>query len=490
MTVDATGNWSPNPLIYEIYTALWLNDLSARHGREVTLANVPDAEWEAIAALGVDAVWLMGVWERSPAGVAVALANERLLADFRQALPDFTPADVIGSAYCIRRYVVDARFGGPDGLAVARTQMRRHGLRLILDYVPNHVAHDHPLASEQPELFVRGDDDDLAAHPEAFVRIGEQVLACGRDPFFPAWPDVVQLNAFNTAMRATTVATLSRIAEQADGVRCDMAMLLINRIFGQTWGQRAGVAPEEEFWPEVIQAVRSAHLDFLFIAEAYWDLEWELQQQGFDYCYDKRLYDRLLYEDATSVRDHLAGDAGYQRHLVRFIENHDEPRSNAAFAPERLHAAALTALTASGARLLYEGQLEGRRNQPPVFLNRRVPEEPDPPLLAGIHRSRLGNGAWRMLPTSGWPDNQRHEQLLAWSWQGAPGSPHVLVIINFAGQAAQGVVQVPWDDLSGRTWQLHDQLTGIEYVRDGTTMTDDGLYVELDAWNSHLFTVQ
>ena len=114
-----------------------------------------------------------------------------------------------------------------------------------------------------------------------------------------------------------------------------MAMLMLNDVFERTWGDRAGPRPAGEYWPAVIAAVKSGHPGFVFMAEAYWDLEWALQQQGFDYCYDKRLYDRLVARRRRAVHGHLTADIAYQQRLVRFIENHDEPRAAAAFPPER-----------------------------------------------------------------------------------------------------------------------------------------------------------
>lgn len=131
-------------VIHEINTLLWLGELSSRLGRPVTLGDVPGEVWESVARPGVDTVWLMGVWERSPAGREIALRDERLMASFRDVLPDVTGADIAGSPYCVRNYVVDAALGGPEGLAAARAQLATRGLRLILDYVPNHVAPDHP----------------------------------------------------------------------------------------------------------------------------------------------------------------------------------------------------------------------------------------------------------------------------------------------------------------------------------------------------------
>jgi hypothetical protein len=286
-------------VIYEVNTAIWLADLSRAAGHPVTLADVPGAAWDSVTPPGVDAVWLMGVWQRSPAGLELANANQELQASFRAALPDVRPGDVIGSPYCVRRYAVDDAFGGPEALVRARAALAERGVRLVLDYVPNHVAPDHPWVSGNPELFINGAESDLQAEPDAWLRADGNVLAHGRDPYFPPWPDVVQLNAFSPALRAATSQTLADIAAQCDGIRCDMAMLMTNLVFSKTWGGRAGREPDEEFWPAVISGLHARHPETVLIAEAYWDMEWTLQQQGFDYCYDKRLYDRLLGGDAT-----------------------------------------------------------------------------------------------------------------------------------------------------------------------------------------------
>ena len=276
-------------------------------------------------------------------------------ASFLEALPDWQTGDVVGSPYCIRDYVVDEHLGGPAGLAAARRALAARGMRLILDFVPNHVAPDHPWTAERPELFVTGTEADLAADPASFVEVGGRVFANGRDPYVPAWPDVVQVNAVDPALRAASVQTVRSIADQCDGVRCDMAMLMMNDVFTRTWGERVGRAPGTEYWPTVIGAVRESHPGFLFLAEAYWDLEWPLMQQGFDYCYDKRLYDRLLGDSPELVRQHLLAENGYQDALVRFVENHDEPRAASAFGAGRAPAAAVATLTQTGARLTTTG---------------------------------------------------------------------------------------------------------------------------------------
>jgi hypothetical protein len=479
------------PTIYEINTAVWLSRLGGESG-PLTLDRVPGAAWDALAALPVDAVWLMGVWERSPAGIAIALANDAIMAGNRAALADLQSADVIGSPYCVRDYTVDARFGGTAALQAARDELAARGIGLMLDYVPNHVAADHPWTVAHPERFVRGDEADLAAHPEGFLRVGESVIANGRDPYFAPWPDVVQLDAYSPQLRDAVAATLIEIGGLCDGLRCDMAMLMTNAVFERTWGERVGPAPAEDYWPQLIARVRASHPDLLFMAEVYWDMEWDLQQQGFDLCYDKRLYDRLVAGDVAGVRAHLTAGADYQERLLRFIENHDEPRAAEVFAPpERHRAAAVAFSTLQGARLYHDGQLTGAHIHIPVFLGRGPDEAPDASLeafyrrlIAAVAGSGLRGAEWAQCECSGWPQDRSCEQLLAWCWAG--GTARHLAVINLAAAPAHARVRLPWQGLAGRAWQLTDLLSGATFERDGGELAAQGLYVGLDAWGVHL----
>ena len=484
-------HWPRHPTIYEINTWVWLHELSERARRPVTLGDVPSDIWDGLAAYGFDAVWFMGVWERSPAGVAVSMQNDGLVREFRRLLPDFTPQDNIGSAYCVKDYRVDARLGGPEGLAVAREQLAQRGMRLILDFVPNHVAPDHAWATEHPEYFIQGNSNDLTERPSEFLQVGGHLLACGRDPYFPPWQDVLQLNAFHSGLRKAAIETVLAIADQCDGMRCDMAMLLLNHVFERTWGGRAGARPQTEYWRELIGAVKQRHPKLLFMAEAYWDLEWDLQQKGFDFCYDKRLYDRLEHDNAEAVRLHLCAEAGYQQKLVRFIENHDEPRAAATFPALRARAAAVTVSTLQGAVLLHEGQFDGRRVRLPVFLRRR-PKEPTnrdlqefyAKLLRTLRRDDFRGGQWQLCERTGWPDNRSHLNLVAWCWT-HEDTGH-LIVVNLAGQPSQGRIRIPSPALAGRTWRMTDEFSGSVYEREGNALQQDGLYVELDAWGFHV----
>jgi hypothetical protein len=485
------STWPRYPTLYEINTWVWLSELSLKTGESVDLGVVPSAEWDAIAKFGFDAVWFMGVWERSPAGIAIANQNKDLVADFRRALPDFRPEDNVGSAYCIRRYVVDKHLGGPEGLAIARQELAKRGIKLLLDFVPNHVAPDHPWVTEHPEYFVRGTPEDAEKDPKSYIEVQGSICACGRDPYFPAWPDVLQLNAFQLGLRQAMIETVSSIAAQCDGVRCDMAMLMLNEIFERTWGSRAGQRPSTEYWDDVITAIKNPHPSFCFIAEAYWDLEWDLQQKGFDFCYDKRLYDRLEHDNAESIRLHLSADLAYQDRLLRFIENHDEPRAAAIFSPAKLRAAAVTASTLPGARLFHEGQFEARKVRLPVFLGRRPAEPVDKSLqrfydtlLSAINAPTFRDGHWRLCERSGWPDNPSFQNLEAWSW--VKDNDRRLIVVNLSNNAVQARVQSPWEG-RGETWCLTDAFSDVSYDRDADEMAESGLYVELGPWSYYFF---
>jgi glycosidase len=183
----------------------------------------------------------------------------------------------------------------------------------MLDFVPNHTALDHPWVEDHPEYYVPGTEADLARAPQNYIRVrrtrGDRLLAHGRDPYFPGWPDTLQLDYGNPATQEAMIGELLKIAGQCDGVRCDMAMLVLPDVFERIWGRRAPV-----FWPKATQRVRQQVPGFRFMAEVYWDLEWTMLQQGFDYAYDKRLYDRLREGHARPVREHfLAGHKSGRR---------------------------------------------------------------------------------------------------------------------------------------------------------------------------------
>jgi hypothetical protein len=486
-----------HPFIYEINAWVWLSELST-NGKPLRFDEVEQSVWDKLTELGMDAVWFMGVWERSPRGREIALADAGLRTDFSHILPGFEETDVVGSPYCVRDYRVDPRLGGDEALAQARAKLAERGVGLILDFVPNHTAVDHAWTTDHPDVYIRGTDADLARDPSGFYHAGEMVIAHGRDPNYPAWTDVAQLNAFSPELRALASEVMARLATMCDGVRCDMAMLLLNDVFERTWGQRAGARPPEEYWQEVLPRAKAANPDFLCIAESYWNMEYTLQTLGFDFCYDKRLYERLqdvaIHGPEGKVREHLAGDPGYEEKLLRFVENHDEPRAVTVF-PDKalLRAAVVLTLAAPGARLVHDGQLEGRKVKLPVQLGRRPSEAVDDDLLgfmkrllAEHHCPAFRNGTWRLCPTSGWPDNQSHHNLVAFAWQ--QGQERRLAVVNLSPSGSQGFVHTGWDDVAGHC-RLKDGVQDQSFECDASDLASS-LYVGLAGFGFHFLRVE
>jgi hypothetical protein len=487
------SNWPAYPTVYEINTWAWLHDLTQEASRPVTLGSVPQAELERLADYGFDALWLMGVWQRSPRGREIAQGLPHLQAEYRRALPDYTSEDVVGSPYAIYRYQVDPAIGGDEELVALREQLGQLGLRLILDFVPNHLAIDHDWVADHPDHLMQASPTELQDGTDNYFRAQGRVFAHGRDPNFPGWTDTVQLDYRQPHVRRAMTDVLLAVAGRCDGVRCDMAMLVMRDVFLRTWGGDFD-PPEAEFWPGAIAEVKRSSPGFLMVAEAYWDLEFELQQMGFDYVYDKRLYDRLLEDDVTLVQEHLQlASLEYQTRLVRFVENHDEPRALAAFGPQRSQAAAVVTLTLPGMRLVHDGQMEGRRLKLPVQLGRRSVESSEPgmeafyrQLLTALGHPIFHAGQWQLLePERAWPGNPSHGDYVAHSW--ALGKARRLVVVNLASGWSQCYVRLDWPDLAGRTWELVDLLSEARYIRDGDDLLARGLYLDMPGYGTHLF---
>jgi len=484
------------PLLYQANTRAWLTQIGRRLGRPATLDDLGDDALDPIAALGFGWVWMMGVWQTGGAGRQISRTNPDWVAEYRRTLPDLAEDDIAGSCFALTGYDTHADLGGDEALQRLRERLAARGLKLMLDYVPNHVAPDHPWTLLHPEWLIAGTEEDLERDPSSWLRIvgpgGSAVFAHGRDPYFPAWPDTLQLDWSQPGLQAAMQTELMRIAERCDGVRCDMAMLILPHVFRRTWNRDA-----PDFWPGAIAAVHDRYPEFRFLAEVYWDLEWELQQQGFDYTYDKRLYDRLRDGDSRGVREHLLADAGFQSRLARFIENHDEPRAASVFPRDRHEAAAVAALCSPGLHLIHQGQMHGRRAHVPTHL-RRWPDEPLDEelaafyarLLSALRSPAMRDGHWfRLEPRAAWEGNSSWDGFIAHAWRDGDGRI-VLAVVNYAHHDGQCYLRLPFPELAHRPVRLRDLLGPAVYDRDGSALIAPGLYLDMPAWGRHAFVVE
>ncbi len=488
-------------VIYEINTAVWLAEQAWFDPSAPDLGAVPEEQVREWAALGIDVVWFLGVWRKGAATRRISLDNHELRQHFDRVLPGCGPEAIAGSPFSVWDYSLDPAFGGPDALRRLRAKLHEAGLRLMLDFVPNHVAVDHPWVTEHPERFVEGNTFEIEREPGNYFRVPgapERVLAHGRDPYFAGWTDTAQVNYHNRSARQAMIEQLLRVAAECDAVRCDMAMLVTNGVFRRTWGDLsvldypAGGPPE--FWEEAIGAVRARNPEFLFMAEVYWDLERELQRLGFDLTYDKWIYDHARQGNALALRDRLTKTADCREKMVLFLENHDESRAAAAFGPRERAAAALMA-TLPGAHLLHEGQFEGRRVHVPVQMCRRPAEEPDADLeafyrvlLELMREPAMRQGAW-MQPAvwAAWEGNTSDRAIAASLRE--LGLQRWLTVANLGTHRAQAYCAAPFESVAAPVVALRCRFCEARYHRAREVLLQKGLYLDLAPGEFHVLEV-
>jgi hypothetical protein len=489
-------NYSPS--LYEINTRVWLRHFDSEE-KKATIADVPKSYWDQFVKNKFDYIWLLGVWKTNSDIVDKYCFGEDLKNSYNRTLKDWKREDVIGSPFAIDAYEVSPLIGNLKSLLELKSHLNKNGMKLILDFVPNHFSAGSQLIKKDPDIFLSADKKLFEKDKHTFFKPYENVeqyFAHGRDPFFPAWQDTIQVNIFNGSAKLFLINTLIDLTKVCDGVRCDMAMLALNNVFKNTWG---GVLNNNsgnggsEFWKEAIEKVKNERADFLFIAETYWDLEWELQQLGFDFTYDKKLTDRLKYSSVKDISEHLNAEAEYQKKSIRFIENHDEERAVTFFGKERSKAAAIIISTIPGMRFYYDGQFDGKKIKLPLQLAR----EPEEQVLEDIKDfyERLFNitsqecfkrGNWQPLKAvQSWDGNETFINCLAWLW--IFKKEKRFVVINYSNIIVTCRLKL---DVRGypEQFEIKDLLNDKNYIRSVEEVFHTGLYIELRPYQAHIFS--
>ena len=488
---------SNNPRLLEINARIWIK----RFVKNCTLSLIPDEEITKWKDLGFDMIWLMGVWDNNKNVIDEYCFEPELISSYNSALKDWKKDDVIGSPYSIDKYQLNPLFGKREDLLSFKKKLNDAGIRLILDFVCNHFSAKSSLIWTNKEIFLPADEYIYRNDPFTFYPSPaneKEFLAHGRDPLFPPWKDTAQVNFYSAEARNYLISVLLELTELCDGVRCDMAMLPLNNIFYNTW---IGVLkkygfekPEKEFWEEATAAVKNKRDDFIFIAETYWDLEWQLQNLGLDYTYDKRLTDRLVAGDVHSVKDHLQAEKDYQEKSVRFLENHDEDRAFVKLGRERSMAAAVITSTIPGIAFYFDGQCDGKKIKLPVQLGREPEEKQDEKIkefysnLFSITKADVfRNGNWKLLEANSAADNDyTYENILAWEWR--LDNDLRIVIVNYNNSTSRCRLKFDVKSVLDEI-TLTDMITQTNYKRSVKEISEKGLFVELKSFNSHIFLV-
>ncbi|HOY61013.1 MAG TPA: alpha-amylase family glycosyl hydrolase [Candidatus Woesebacteria bacterium] len=386
-----------HPCLYLINTRLWLNQLTKKYDSSLTIDKIPEKEWQTLFDK-YDYFWFMGIYKESDASRQHA---QKWAFQSRYALPDLDPdKDVTASPFAIPEYC-------PNPLIAKNWEswdkmvdfLHQNNKKVIIDFVPNHLALDCELAKNHPEFFIQGSRLQFESNPDFYHQMVASdgktyYLAHGKDPNFPPWADTLQLNYGEPGLNLEMASTLQELTSHSDGLRCDMAMLLDPPTFLRTWGWTLSETQkkylnEHSFWAENIPFIKNnIKKDFKFIGEVYWDQDY--LSQYFDYLYDDRFY-KDITRSPLDLKNHL-GELLTSRsnknpcRQALYIENHDEDRSVKSLGEKRSRAAAfLAAIIPDTMFIVNQGQENGWKIRPPMQIN-RFPAEVDNPQIQKFYQ--------------------------------------------------------------------------------------------------------
>eukprot|EP01117_Protostelium_nocturnum_P007897 TRINITY_DN2819_c0_g1_i1.p1 TRINITY_DN2819_c0_g1~~TRINITY_DN2819_c0_g1_i1.p1 ORF type:complete len:544 (-),score=179.60 TRINITY_DN2819_c0_g1_i1:15-1646(-) len=484
--------------LMEISTRPWLYYLSHKYNSNITqLSDIPIDEFKAFKDRGIEWVWMMGLWELGNYGLHHDRTDPGLLSDYKQNLPDYTLDDVIGSPYAVTQYHCNPQLGTDDDVKALKQKLNSIGLLLMTDFVPNHSAVDCPWAKTNVDYFIRA-PPNTQPDPAKYYKNGIAYGGMGGSGGY-TWTDTLQLNYWNPNLMKARTAELMRVASLSDGIRCDMAFLILNEQIETNWGPQLSAwnikKPNVEWWSQAIQTVKSQHPNTVFMAEVYSPWEDKLQAAGFDYTYDKTLYDRLGDGNLDGIRGWLTShNENWFRHSAHFTSNHDERRAASFFGSTwRANAAAFLTYTLPGMRFYWMWEERGYANKLDVHLRREKSEATNSESVSFYHKlwnitnnDVFNKGDWTYLNVQA--DNSNTAwRLVAYRWQYK--NQKRLVIVNYSDTQGSGTIVVSNAQGSngGDSLTITDLVSGATYPRSASEMKTKGLQVVVNSWWAQIF---
>ena len=475
-----------HPILYEISTRPWLYELSKKYGKSISkLTDIPLSEFDYLKKNGIEILWMMGVWKLGNYGLEF---DKKL--DYSNVLPDWKEEDVIGSPYAITEYTCNPQIGLNIDLIWLREELNKRNMKLMLDFVPNHSAIDAPTASNK-KLYIRAPEGKK--DPNKYTEDG---IAFGRYNYYAdPWKDVIQWNYWENETRELMKNNLLTVLSFADAVRCDVASLMLNEDFENTWKEELNYwgykKPENEFWEYAINEVKAKYPNAILLAEVYGDREIEsLYKLGFTYTYDKELLDKLQ-GNSLEVNEYLhSKTVEYWDHSAHFVENHDENRViyNMKGNIDKSKAAGTIAATLGGMIFMNHGQWSGYKNKLEIHLRRAEEEMEDggvklyyKRLMQIIQDSAFtGSGFYYINDIKG----EKKNDFVAFIRE--EGEKHYLVVVNYSDST--GCSNVPIYNIAGNGEKtLHEVVDDVEYIRNIDTIRKEGLVVCLYPWQTQIF---
>ena len=475
-----------HPFLYEINTRPWLYELSQKYERSITkLSEIPLEELDELQKIGVDIIWMMGVWKLGDYGLEF---DKKL--NYSQYLPDWTTEDVIGSPYAVTEYTCNPELGTDEDLFNLRHEINIRNMKLMLDFVPNHSAVDAPQATSDMDMYIRAPEGVKDEN-----RYTENGLAYGANQNHFTWKDVLQWNYWENKTIEYMKNNIMQILELADAVRCDVAYQELNDVFAITWPDELSyygyTKPDKEFWSYAINEAKAIYPKAIFLAEAYDDsLNEKLINLGFDYAYNRNILRKLMVS-GNEFKEYIKDKTGeFWKDKANFVENHDEYRVvyNMEGNFRKAKAAGTIAATIGGMIFMNHGQWEGKKNMLDVHL-RRAESEPINKEVQN-HYLKLNkvikDNAFRSdnYYYIGNMSGDKKDDFIAYIREDEES--HYLVVVNYSDN--EGCSNIPIYNIKGyRYCLLYDVMNDKEYIKTVDQVKNKGLDLCLKAWESQIF---
>lgn len=514
-------DWMPRLVMIAKNTYVWLDQLSRRYGRAITrLDDIPDEELDTLARWGLTGLWLIGIWERSPASQRI----KQLTGN----------PEAIASAYSLYDYTIAADLGGDAAYAHLNQRARARGIRLAADMVPNHTGivsrwvYDHPDwyislpvspypnysftgpdLSEDPNIGIYIEDHyfDRTDAAVVFKRVDRRTgqvdyIYHGNDGTSMPWNDTAQLNYLNPEVREAVIQKILEVARKFSVIRFDAAMTLAKKHYQRLWypepgsggaiPSRAGLgltraafdaAMPEEFWREVVDRVAEEIPETLLLAEAFWLMEgYFVRTLGMHRVYNSAFMNMLRDEKNAEYRqvmkNTLEFDPEILRRYVNFMNNPDEETAVAQFGKGGKYFGVCTVMcTLPGLPMFGHGQIEGLEEKYGMEYRRAYYDETaDGALIARhereifplLHRRHLFAGVENFLLYDFHPQPREvDENVFAYSNREA-GEASLVLYHNKWGQTRGWVQQsAPFAVKTGETKRLEQRT-----LAEGLGLTD------------------
>lgn len=396
-------DWMPNVVMIAKNALVWMNQLSKFYNRNITrLDHIPDKEIAKLVDFGFNAIWLIGIWKRSPASKTI----KNIMGN----------SEAEASAYSLSEYDISDELGGWDALNNLKDRCLKRGVRLAGDIVPNHTGLDSPWLAKHPDWYISADqpsfpsyrytNQNISSHDKIEVYLEDhyfnhsdaavtfklvdkidgnvKYIYHGNDGTSMPWNDTAQLNYLNPELRETVIQTIIKIAKTFQIIRFDAAMTLAKKHIQRLWfpppGEGGGIpsrwqyamsdrdfqsAIPKEFWREVVDRVAEEVPDTLLLAEAFWMMEgYFVRTLGMHRVYNSAFMNMLKIERNSEYRELIKKTLEYDpqilKRYVNFLNNPDEDTAVAQFGKaDKYFGVTIMMCTLPGLPMFGHGQIEG-----------------------------------------------------------------------------------------------------------------------------------